>query len=141
MTTSRIQQIYGYLVCLIAIVTILISSASLVDAVFNLSRPEGVSRYGGLTMDNDGYNYESFRLQRIERASIQQEKTNRTDLVPSDEAIRAEFDQRKAATEASERWQTKKDLGTSSLSLIIAILLFLIHWRWLKSIASKNNNA
>ena len=35
----KITQIYGYSVCLVAVITSLIAVASLVDAVFNLSAP------------------------------------------------------------------------------------------------------
>ena len=44
---NRVAQIYGYAVCLVTVVTFLISLSSLVDAVFSLSAPlRAGGRYG-----------------------------------------------------------------------------------------------
>lgn len=141
MTTTRIQQIYGYLVCLIAIITILFSATALMNALFDLSRPEGVTRYGGLIMDETGSSFEEYRLSRIERVTLLQEKSQRGGVIPDDSTLRREFEERRSRSIAAEKWQSQKSLATSSLSLLIGIILFLIHWKWLKSIANRREEA
>ncbi len=51
-SSNRIAQAYGYAVCLIAVVTILVSTANIVKSLFDLSDPlraEGYARGVNLT--------------------------------------------------------------------------------------------
>ncbi len=129
--TIRIQQLYGYLVCLIAIVTLLISVASFTNAVLDLSRPNNAGMYGP---ESEASSYAAYRLTQLERTTAVQEKTGRTDLIPTDSAMRADFDSQRATREVYERWSNKKSIITSALMIIVAFVLFMIHWRWLRTL-------
>jgi hypothetical protein len=138
--SSRIQQIYGYLVCLIAIITLLISASSLTNAILDLTRPEGVGRYGEFRGPDGSGSYEEYRLSQLERATAVQEKTGRTDVVLDDSTMRRQYNEQRTLAKASERWLSTKTIVTSSLMIVIALVLFMIHWRWLRSIAKQSNN-
>lgn len=139
MNTTRIQQIYGYLVCLIAIITILFSANSFVESVFNYTRPAGVDRWGSFGPDDPTANFTTYKLQRIERAQRAAEHVpNATDLVPDDATLQREFEESKAKREATNKWQNNKDMATSAISLIIGLILFIIHWKWLRNLSLKN---
>lgn len=129
--TIRIQQLYGYLVCLIAIVTLLISVASFTNAILDLTRPNNVGLYGP---DSEASSYAAYRLNQLERTTTVQEKTGRSDLMPTDSAMRADFETQRQTREAYDRWSNKKSIITSALMIIVAFALFMIHWRWLRSL-------
>lgn len=137
--TTRIQQIYGYLVCLIAIITLLISASSLTNAILDLSRPEGVGRYGDFRGPDGSGSYEEYRLAQLERATTVQEKTGRSDVILADSTMRRMYTEQRALAAASDRWMSLKSIVTSSLMVVLATVLFMIHWRWLRSVAKRTN--
>lgn len=127
--TNRIQQIYGYLVCLIAIVTLLIAVSSLIGAIFDLSKPADADR-------NMGYmTYATFRNQQIAEVKNTPADTTAAGVVlPADSTIQRRYKEAKAAQQAYDRWYAVKSIVTSSIMIIVALILFTIHWRWLRGI-------
>jgi hypothetical protein len=135
--TVRIQQIYGYLVCLIAVITILISAGSLINAVFDLNRPqEIVEPYGP-----DGSTFESYRLSKLREAAEVRDKTGNQSVIPSDSTLRRMYTTERQSRVAYAHWQSLKSIVTSALMIVIALILFIIHWRWLRTLASNTTNA
>src|SRR5688572_13856870 len=62
--SSKIAQAYGYAVCFIAVVTLLISSKGIVDATFDLNAPLRADRYmSGMSLTS----FEAYKRDRIER--------------------------------------------------------------------------
>jgi hypothetical protein len=132
--TNRIAQIYGYAVCLVAIVTILISITQIVNAAFNLSSPlraEGYGRGGPLT------SYTAYRREQLQRASAP-ERTREGPLVrdsagtPTEAEIRQAFEDERLEQIGNVRFRAMRTLVTSTLLIIIASGLFFMHWRWLR---------
>jgi hypothetical protein len=127
--SNRIQQIYGYLVCLIAIITLLIAVSSLIGAIFDLNRPTQADR--GMMM---GYmTYDAFRSQQINEAKNAPRDTTATGAtLPADSTIERRYKEAKAAQQSYDHWQAVKSIVTSSIMIIVALILFIIHWRWLR---------
>jgi hypothetical protein len=135
--STRIQQLYGYLVCIIAVITVLISSAQIVNAIFDLTRPANVNPYGP---DSDA-SYESYRLTQLERATSIREKSGGQIAIPSDSAIRKMYEAQQRSRIAYARWNGTKSIVVNTILLIIALILFTIHWRWLRSLDRGTVNA
>jgi len=132
--TNRIAQIYGYAVCLVAIITILISITQIVNAAFNLSSPlraEGYGRGGPLT------SYTAYRREQLQRANAP-ERTRAGPLVrdsigtPTEAEIRQAFEDERLEQIGNVRFRAMRTLVTSTLLIIIASGLFFMHWRWLR---------
>ena len=127
---NRIPQIYGYTVCLIAVVAFLISINGIVDAMFTLANPLH-GPYGhaeGLTT------FESYEASRVER-------TRPEPNLPSDTASRETRRQRFEALRAdridANRLQAWRRLVSSGLTMFIAVVLFAWHWSWLRARAAE----
>ena len=123
---NRIPQIYGYTVCLIAVVAFLISINGVVDATFTLANPMH-GQYGhvdGLT------SYEAYEASRGERTSPDRNVPPDT---TSEETKRRRFEALRADRVDANRLQAWRRLVGSGLTMLIAIGLFAWHWSWLRA--------
>jgi hypothetical protein len=124
---NRIPQIYGYTVCLIAVIAFLISINGVVDASFTLANPMH-GPYGhveGLT------NFESYEASRVERMTVPDRG------VPAEttsvETRRRRFEALRADRIQANRLQAWRRIVGSGLTMLIAIGLFAWHWSWLRA--------
>ena len=123
---NRIPQIYGYTVCLIAVVAFLISINGVVDATFTLANPMH-GPYGhvdGLT------SFESYEASRVERTSPERNPPVDTTSV---ETRRRRFEALRADRIDANRLQAWRRIVGSGLTMLIAIGLFAWHWSWLRA--------
>jgi hypothetical protein len=132
-TTNRIAQAYGYAVCFIAVVAMLISTQSIVRSLFDLSDPlraEGYGRSGTLT------SYSSYKREQLQRPSVptrtRAAPSDTTAAPPSETELRQMFEDERIDQIGNVRFRSMKTLVSSILLTIVAIVLFLIHWRWLR---------
>jgi hypothetical protein len=124
---NRIPQIYGYTVCLIAVIAFLFSINGVVDATFTLANPEHSSfgHVDGLT------SFESYEASRIERTTMIDRG------VPVDttsaETRRRRFEALRADRIEANRLQAWRRMVGSGLTMLIAVGLFAWHWSWLRA--------
>lgn len=130
---SRVAQLYGYTVCLIAVVVFLASTNSLLENAFTLANPLQ-SRESDYGIEPSVSSLESYR------ATYDRERQLRAgpggavaaDSVP-EAVLRARYEVLRGDRIQRVRFQAQRALATSTLALILAIALFVIHWRWLRS--------
>lgn len=128
--SNKIAQAYGYAVCFIAIVTLLFSSKSIIDASFDLAAPLRADRYmSGMNLTS----FESYKRERIERRDrpapvaggpAQQELT--------DAELRKLFEDERANHTEYVKFRAMRSLVSNILLVVIAFILFITHWRWLR---------
>lgn len=123
---NRIPQIYGYTVCLIAVIAFLISINGVVDASFTLANPLHGS-YGpgeGLT------SFESYEASRGDRMAPDRNLPPDTTSV---ETRRRRFEALRADRIGMNRLQAWRRIVGSGLTMLISIGLFAWHWAWLRA--------
>lgn len=125
-----IPQLYGYVVCLIAVVTILISLNSIVNNVFEFAEPE-MSRE--VTGEFGGRSLEACR-QRYMRTTgaTRPDGAAASAQLPPDSTLMALCQEERADRVAAVRHRALRSLVTSTLMLLVSLLLFGVHWRWLR---------
>ncbi|HVF39984.1 MAG TPA: hypothetical protein VM939_08785 [Gemmatimonadaceae bacterium] len=131
--SGRIAQWYGYAVCFVAIITFLLTAKNIIDATFDLSAPLRVERYG---MGGSLASFEAYKRSRDDRMSQRPMTTATGPVSPprtySDAELRAIFeDERRDAIE-NVRFRATRSLVSNSLMIAIALILFVLHWRWLR---------
>lgn len=131
---NRIPQIYGYTVCLIAVVAFLISINGIVDATFTLANPlHGPYGHGdGLT------SFESYEASRVDRTVSDRNLPADT---TSRETRRRRFEALRSDRIDANRLQAWRRLVGSGLTMLIAIALFAWHWSWLRTRAAEERAA
>lgn len=121
-----IAQAYGYLVCLIAVVTLLITLHGLIDAGFRMASPlEAEFGYDPMLAS-----FEGFRATRAERPIRVPPDTMAPP--PTEAELRREYESLRAARLAQTRFQARRSVTTNGLLLVTALVLFGVHWRWLR---------
>jgi hypothetical protein len=129
---ERIPQLYGYTVCLIALVWGLVSVISIVDNALSLSAPElrGTSEFNWV--EPSITSFEAFRAtyDRARRMGADPRDTQ-LDSVPEPE-LRRRYEALRADRIRRARFEARRELITDTLSLAIAAGLFAFHWRWVR---------
>jgi hypothetical protein len=129
---SRVAQLYGYTVCLIAIIVLLISTNSLIENAFALTNPLQ-ARENDFGFEPSVSSFESYRA-TSDRGRQFTEGPNARPAVDSipESVMRARYEVLRSDRIQRVRFQAQRSITTSVLSLLIAIALFVIHWRWLR---------
>ena len=137
---SRIPQAYGYAVCFITVIVMLISIKQVVDAAFDLSDP--------IRADGGGYgrsgrpitNFELYKVEARRQDTGRDQKAppavtppkSSVDTTSSDTELRKLYDAEREATIGNTRFRAIRSLVGNLLLIVLAAALFVIHWRWLK---------
>jgi hypothetical protein len=134
---SRISQVYGYAVCLITVITMLIAIKQVVDAAFDLSDP--------IRADGGGYgrtgrpitNFELYKMEARQQASMgnrpQPAVKVAADSALSDADLKRMYDAEREAAIGNARFRAIRSLVGNLLLIVLAGALFGIHWRWLRA--------
>lgn len=130
--TSWVAPVYGYTVCLVAVITFLIAAASFVDAVFHRSAPlQQADRYstGGGSLTS----FEAFRATYTEgyRPRAPGDTSRSRDTLTTAQ-LRDRYDALRADVIARESYRGTKELVKNGLLMLVAIALFATHWTWLR---------
>ena len=128
---ERVPQLYGYSVCLIAIVVILVSVSSIVNRLFVLSDPlasGGAYGWGGGPVLTS---FESYRA-TMDRAAAPLPPGATAPPAPTEAELRARYEALRADQLVRVRLDARRDLTGSTLLLLIALVLFWWHWGWVR---------
>jgi hypothetical protein len=133
---SRVPQAYGYAVCFITVIVMLFSIKGVVDAAFDLSDPlraeangrpitnfelyKNANRTATVTKDQNGPTPPSTAPARAKADTV------------SDTELRKLYDAEREAAIGTARFRAIRSLVGNLLLIVLAAVLFTIHWRWLR---------
>lgn len=127
---NRAAQLYGYMVCLIALIVSLISLSSLIDAAFERANPLQSEFTFGVELTS----FEAYKATyRREREAFDRNKPAQSDTA-SEATLRRRYDALVADRIATTRYRTSKTFTTSGILLLICVGLFSFHWRWVRGL-------
>jgi hypothetical protein len=134
---ERVPQLYGYTVCLIALIWGLVSAVSLVDDALSLSAPElrGSSEFNWT--EPSVTSFEAFRATYDRARRMGLPDSQRLDTIPEPE-LRRRYEALREDRIRRGSYEARRELITDTLSLVIASALFAFHWRWLRRRASSS---
>jgi hypothetical protein len=128
---SWIAPLYGYAVCLIAVITFLIGVTNFVDAAFHRANPlQARDRFGdrgSLT------SFEAFRATYSgDRPTRVQPATGAGADTLSTAELRGRYEALRADHIARVSFEATQGLVKHGLLIALSIALFVSHWRWLR---------
>ena len=134
---SRIAQVYGYAVCFITVIVMLIAIKQVVDAAFDLSDPIRAEGGGYGRMGRPLTNFEVYRMEARRQPEMRGGPTPvGTARAPgdtlTDAQLRQMFDAEREQAIGNAKFRATRSLVGNLLLIILASVLFGIHWRWLK---------
>lgn len=130
---ERVPQLYGYTVCLVAIVVMLTSVSNIVKQSFAIADP--------ITSENQFSwaepsltSFEAYKATRNVTfpgaSNDNREAAGRAEL--TDAELRTRYDALRADRERNVRHRSQRELASSVLLLVVAAALFWWHWRWMR---------
>jgi|SRR5450759_308746 hypothetical protein len=134
---SRIGQVYGYAVCLITVIVMLVAIKQVVDAAIDLSDPiRAESARMGRTLTN----FEVYKLETRRGVGPQAgpmparvaPAKGEADTTSSDAELRLLYDAERETAIGNARFRAVRSLIGNLLLIVLAGVLFGIHWRWLR---------
>jgi hypothetical protein len=137
---SRIAQVYGYAVCFITVIVMLISIKQVVDALIDLSDPIRAEGGGYGRMGRPIANFEVYKM-AVRRepnprgtvpAPVSAAQSRPAADTVSDAELRRMYDAEREDAIGSAKFRATRSLVGNLLLIILAGVLFGIHWRWLK---------
>jgi hypothetical protein len=131
---NRVAQLYGYAVCLIAVVVFLASANSFVENLFTAANPlrGGADRFG---IQPSVTSFEAYRatVSRDPRMNGPAASGAQIGSLP-DSTLRARYEVLRADRVDQARFDAERSLATSGLLLVLSLALFAVHWRWLRAV-------
>ena len=128
---NRVANLYGYTICLIAILMGLASLNGLLGTAFERANP--LQAEGG-PFGVELLTFDAFKAQRAVAPSFARDTPALPDTA-SEATLRLQYDALVAARIADIRYRTTKDLVTQGIFLAIALVLFRFHWRWVRRLS------
>ena len=135
---NRIAQVYGYAVCLITVVVMLIAIKKVVDAAFDLSDPIRAEGGGYGRMGRTLTNFELYKMDARRQPDFRGGPMTTAPAVRppadtlSDAELRTLYDAERDQAIGNARFRAIRSLVGNLLLIALAGVLFGIHWRWLK---------
>jgi hypothetical protein len=126
---SRVAQLYGYTVCLIALITILFTLPSLVENLFRLGDPlHSETSFEPALSSFDAYKATYDRP----LVSPPRAEAGTARPLPSDADLRKGYEALRTDRIDRTRFEARRSLISEVLLLGLATALFFGHWRWLR---------
>jgi len=124
-------QIYGYTVCIVAVIAFLISVTTLVNAIIDLQDPI----HGGILFSQGPSlaSYENYKMDILK--SLQKgDESSKASYAPDDHTLRTMYEAARTDRIQSVKHQSNKSIIVGSLLIFICVILFVIHWRWMRKL-------
>lgn len=120
---SKIPQIYGYAVCLVAIITFLVSFSAIITNIIDAKDP--LYSWGD---DQRLSSYENFKVETLKTGQ------NETAYVPDEATLKQMFEDLKNYKIKRVMHQTSKSIIVNSILVVLSIFLFSFHWIWIRKL-------
>src|SRR5947208_3345587 len=127
---ERVPQLYGYTVCLVALLWGLNSVVALVDSSFALSAP-AYHRQNEFGLEPSISSFEAFRLtyDRARRFSSADPSGAKLDTV-AEPVLRQRYETYRADRITATQVAARQALLMNAIYLLLAAGVFVFHWRW-----------
>ena len=122
---SKAPLIYGYAVCLVAVITFLIAVAAVIFAMMDLGDPLYASK---------GYNQSSIASFENYKMEVLKSQDNKETWNPDDETIRSMYEAEKDDRIRRVKHDSMRSLYINGMLILITLILFGTHWRWMRKL-------
>lgn len=126
---EKASLVYGYAVCLVAVITFIICVAGIVNAVLDLSDP--IHAGHSFRPEPSLASFENYKMDVLKSSEGEQA------FVPDDETLRAMYTAAREDKIQGAKHSANKNIMVNGLLIFISIVLFIFHWIWIKRLPRK----
>ncbi len=146
-----VGQIYGYFICLTAIILFLTSAQSIVGSVVDLRNPKDAADLAGSNLDS----FEKYKMHVLNSLHAGKDKAGETGwtravgdaaaapvltppgtaapaYIPDDSGLRAMYEAEKTVRFDSARHVERRRIVENGFMGLLSAALFVVHWVWLR---------
>ncbi len=145
-SSKVVGQIYGYFICLTAIILFLTSVQSIVGSLVDLGNPKYAADLAGSSLES----FEKYKMNVLNSLYAPKEKEAEREkgtanaepaetakaaapsYIPDDTGLRAMYEAEKTTRFASARHVEMRRIVENGLMGLLSVGLFVIHWLWLR---------
>lgn len=127
----RMAQIYGYIVCLVSVITFIICLANIIPAITDLGDPLHAGPVYAMQNSPSLASFENYKMDILKAKNKEGSESNQT-YTPDDKTIQIMYEAAKADKMQTALHQAKRSIIVSSIIILFSIALFLTHWLWLR---------
>ena len=130
---NRIAFIYGYLICLVAVITFIVTVGGLIQALTDAGHPLQSKDF--LYQTTSLTSFDNYVLEKRQRSGMD---TMQKAMVADTSILRRMYDAETNDLLQKANHRIRQKIIVNGSLLLLTVLLFVIHWRWLKKIAKNN---
>ena len=130
----RMAQIYGYTVCLVAVITFIICISNIIPSIMDLSDPLHAGASFQFTGTPSLASYENYKMDILKSAKSDDQKIG-TNYIPDDKTLRSMYEAAKADRINQNNHSSIRTIVVSGLIILISIVLFITHWLWMRRLS------
>ncbi len=129
-----VALIYGYAVCLVAIITLLISVPNVVNSLMDLSDPIHAGNYYSPGKQASLASYEIYKMDILSQPQ-EGGAAGQTTYVPDEATLKAMYEAARVDKIASAVHIARRSIIVFGLLTLISILIFWFHFRWVRAVS------
>lgn len=135
-----VAQIYGYVICVIAVSTLLVTIATLVNALFDLQDPLHSTNFRNVGFGSASLaSFENYKMDVL-RSTTRRDREGAVEnasYTPDEKTLNAMYEAAKADKIQSVKHGGHQQVTLSIILIIICSILFITHWNWMKRIRTE----
>lgn len=123
--------IYGYAVCLVAIIVLIFSSITLVNSLLDR---QDLIRSGWTPAGSPSLaSFENYKMDMLEKLQSS-DSSFRARFMPDDADLKKMYEAAKEDKMLTNKHNNNKNLTIGLVLVIISMVLFITHWRWARKL-------
>jgi len=126
-STKLVPQLYGYAVCLVAVITFLFSFTAMVIAIVDVDEP--LHAGWSFPLSPSLASYENYKMDVLKSSKGD---VSTSSYLPDDQTLHTMFDAAKAERVLKVKHQARQSVIIGGLLIIVSVILFASHWMWMQ---------
>ncbi|MDP2724115.1 MAG: hypothetical protein Q8O72_15265 [Bacteroidales bacterium] len=128
---NRMPQIYGYLVCLVTVITFIICLANIIPSIIDLGDPMHSRSMFSMQNSPSLASFENYKMDVLKSSEKGGEGSVHS-YIPDDQTIKAMYEAAKSERIQNVVHDSNRSIVVNSIIILVCIALFFTHWIWLK---------
>ena len=128
--TRTSALVYGYAICLVAVITFLICVSTLISSISDMSDPihAGFNMPGNPSLAS----YDNYKMDMLKNK--QPDGTAKAaEFTPSEASMKVMYEAARNDKIEKVRFDSKKSITISIIMILLALTLFVTHWKWMQA--------
>lgn len=118
-------MIYGYLVCLVAVITFLITVTILVNSLMDLGDPLHAETYTPAGTPSLA-SFENYKVDILKSGEKEQ------NFIPDDATLKSMYEAARSDKIQGVKHRAHRSIIVSGILIVISVVLFITHWIWVR---------